>query len=92
MKSLIIPVYQNESGLTALFEALEELAGRLGDDFEVVLVVDGRVPRQEGAAQACEAPGAAEAYEEEVWMGYGKTDGQEQRNNSTNKACEHETD
>ena len=41
MKSLIIPVYQNESGLTALFEALEELAGRLGDDFEVVLVVDG---------------------------------------------------
>ena len=31
MKSLIIPVYKNESGLTALLEALEAKAAALGD-------------------------------------------------------------
>jgi len=45
MKSLVIPVYKNESGLHALLEAIAELAERVGPDFEVVFVVDGSPDR-----------------------------------------------
>jgi glycosyltransferase involved in cell wall biosynthesis len=45
MKSLVIPVYKNESSLADLLEAVAELANRLGPDFEVVFVVDGSPDR-----------------------------------------------
>ena len=45
MKSLVIPVYKNESGLADLLEATAELASLLGSDFEVVFVVDGSPDR-----------------------------------------------
>lgn len=41
MLSLVIPVYRNEENLPRLFRELELLAERLGDDFEIVFVVDG---------------------------------------------------
>ena len=45
MKSLVIPVYKNESGLQALLTAVTELGARVGPDFEVVFVVDGSPDR-----------------------------------------------
>jgi len=45
MKSLIIPVYKNESGLPDLIAAVGELAADCGPEFEVVFVVDGSPDR-----------------------------------------------
>jgi len=39
--SLVIPVYNNAENLPRLFAALDALAARLSDGFEVVFVVDG---------------------------------------------------
>jgi glycosyltransferase involved in cell wall biosynthesis len=41
MLSLVIPVYNNEENLPRLFRELEAFAGGLGDDLEIVFVVDG---------------------------------------------------
>jgi polyisoprenyl-phosphate glycosyltransferase len=41
MLSLVIPVYKNEENLPRLFRELEQFAARLGDDLEIVFVVDG---------------------------------------------------
>src|SRR2546426_645857 len=43
--SLVIPVYKNEMNLDFLLAALQELQGRLGEELEVVLVVDGSPDR-----------------------------------------------
>jgi glycosyltransferase involved in cell wall biosynthesis len=40
-KSLIIPIYKNELNIPSLLTSLHDLWGELGDDFEVVFVVDG---------------------------------------------------
>ena len=40
-RSLVIPIYRNEENLPRLFAALDNLAGKLGEGFEVVFVVDG---------------------------------------------------
>lgn len=40
-KSLIIPVYKNEANIPTLLDAIEDLAKKLGKEFEVVFVVDG---------------------------------------------------
>lgn len=45
MFSLIIPVYRNEGSIAQLVETLEELNRLMGDDLEVVLVVDGSPDR-----------------------------------------------
>jgi len=45
MLSLVIPVYRNEENLPRLFRELEQLASRLGDELEVVFVVDGSPDR-----------------------------------------------
>jgi glycosyltransferase involved in cell wall biosynthesis len=39
--SLVIPVYRNAENIAELLQALERLHGELGDDLEVVFVVDG---------------------------------------------------
>jgi glycosyltransferase involved in cell wall biosynthesis len=41
MLSLVIPVYNNEENLPRLFRELEAFAQQLGDDLEIVFVVDG---------------------------------------------------
>jgi len=41
MLSLVIPVYKNEENLPRLFRELEQVAGRLADELEIVFVVDG---------------------------------------------------
>lgn len=41
MLSLVIPVYNNEENLPRLFAELTALSSRLGDDLEVLFVVDG---------------------------------------------------
>lgn len=41
MLSLVIPVYGNEENLPRLFRELESFAQGLGDDLEIVFVVDG---------------------------------------------------
>jgi glycosyltransferase involved in cell wall biosynthesis len=41
MLSLVIPVYNNAENLAPLFRELEQFARRLGDDLEIVFVVDG---------------------------------------------------
>jgi glycosyltransferase involved in cell wall biosynthesis len=41
MLSLVIPVYKNEENLPRLFRELEQVAGRLADQLEIVFVVDG---------------------------------------------------
>jgi glycosyltransferase involved in cell wall biosynthesis len=41
MLSLVIPVYKNEENLPRLFRELEQFAGRLPDELEIVFVVDG---------------------------------------------------
>lgn len=43
--SLIIPVYRNEANIPALMDALATLSKRVGQGFEVVLVVDGSPDR-----------------------------------------------
>jgi glycosyltransferase involved in cell wall biosynthesis len=45
MLSLVIPVYNNEESLPRLFTELEAIAGRLGDELEIVFVVDGAPDR-----------------------------------------------
>ena len=45
MLSLVIPVYNNEESLPRLFTELEGIAGRLGDELEIVFVVDGAPDR-----------------------------------------------
>jgi glycosyltransferase involved in cell wall biosynthesis len=55
MLSLVIPVYRNEENIPRLLRELEALAGRLGDDLEVVFVVDGS-PDGSYAALARELP------------------------------------
>ena len=39
--SLVIPLYKNEENLPDLFSALDSLAHNIGEQFEVVFVVDG---------------------------------------------------
>jgi len=41
MLSLVVPVYNNEENLPRLFQELGAFAQRLGDDLEIVFVVDG---------------------------------------------------
>jgi glycosyltransferase involved in cell wall biosynthesis len=41
MLSLVIPVYKNEENLPRLFRELEQFAGRLPDELEIIFVVDG---------------------------------------------------
>jgi glycosyltransferase involved in cell wall biosynthesis len=41
MLSLVIPVYKNEQNLARLLDELQQFAGGLGDDLEIVFVVDG---------------------------------------------------
>lgn len=41
MYSLVIPVYKNEANLPALLETLCDMHQQLGEQFEVVIVVDG---------------------------------------------------
>lgn len=41
MLSLVVPVYKNEQNLPRLLDELQQFAGSLGDDLEVVFVVDG---------------------------------------------------
>jgi glycosyltransferase involved in cell wall biosynthesis len=41
MLSLVIPVYKNEENLPRLFRELEQLAGKLPGQLEIVFVVDG---------------------------------------------------
>lgn len=41
MLSLIVPIYNNEPNLPRLFQELEGFVERLGDELEVVFVVDG---------------------------------------------------
>lgn len=45
MYSLIIPVYCNEANLDRLLQALVSLGRRIGEEFEVVFVVDGSPDR-----------------------------------------------
>jgi glycosyltransferase involved in cell wall biosynthesis len=41
MYSLVVPIYRNEDSLPRLLEVLSDLDGQLGDELEVVFVVDG---------------------------------------------------
>src|SRR5258708_25077587 len=41
MLSVVIPVYKNEKNLARLLEELQQFAGGVGDDREIVFVVDG---------------------------------------------------
>ena len=45
MLSLVIPVYNNEDNLPRLFDELDRLASELGDELEIVFVVDGATDR-----------------------------------------------
>ena len=44
-RSLVIPVYRNEDNIPPLLAALDDIAGRLPGDFEVVFVIDGSPDR-----------------------------------------------
>ena len=43
--SLVIPVYRNEENISDLMQVLDQFGEHYGDDFEVVLVVDGSPDR-----------------------------------------------
>ena len=45
MKSLVIPIYKNETNIAALLEAVAGIGEVVGPDFEAVFVVDGSPDR-----------------------------------------------
>jgi glycosyltransferase involved in cell wall biosynthesis len=51
-RSLVIPIYRNEENLPRLFVALDTLADKFGEDFEVVFVVDGSPDKSYEAIRA----------------------------------------
>lgn len=51
-KSLVIPVYKNESNIPRLLSAVNRLAERFGKGFEVVFVVDGSPDKSQDVLEA----------------------------------------